>query len=169
MDSSSEAPPGARRSPSTRTARRDGRGARKKRAAPTARDPSTRAEDVDRCATRGRHDAGRAGGQPAGNVAAEDGAFASSLDRSVGRYSGSSRRTVSYVVGSAGLLAVGVGSIFGIRALSRRHASDQLCPTDDTCSPDGIRLNNEAKTAARTADAFVAAVSWASESRRTCF
>jgi hypothetical protein len=75
----------------------------------------------------------------------------------VGRPPAMSRQTASYVVGSIGLAAIGVGSAFGIRAVARRQASDSLCPTDDTCSSAGMRLNNEARTAARVADVFVGA------------
>jgi hypothetical protein len=47
---------------------------------------------------------------------------------------------------------VGVGSFFGVKALSNRHDSDALCPADNRCTAEGVTLNNDAKTAAWIAD-----------------
>jgi hypothetical protein len=68
-----------------------------------------------------------------------------------------SRRKTAYVVGAAGLVALGIGSYFGIQAFSKRHSSDSLCPTDDSCTGNGARLNDEAKTAAFRSDITVGA------------
>jgi hypothetical protein len=56
--------------------------------------------------------------------------------------------TLGWVVGGAGVAAIGVGAFFGVRAISKRHESDGQCPTDITCSPEGVTLNQQATTAA---------------------
>lgn len=71
-------------------------------------------------------------------------------DRGADRASG--RRTLGWVLGGTGIAAIGVGSYFGVRALDKRSQSDKLCPTDNTCTSEGVSLNNEAKTAAWIAD-----------------
>lgn len=53
-----------------------------------------------------------------------------------------------WVLGSAGVLALGVGTYFGFRTLSKRQQSDTECPTDTTCSREGVKLNDQAWTSA---------------------
>jgi hypothetical protein len=52
------------------------------------------------------------------------------------------------VVGGVGVAAIGVGGYFGIRALSKRSQSTKLCPTDTTCSAQGVTYNEQAYDAA---------------------
>ena len=59
---------------------------------------------------------------------------------------------LGWVIGGAGVAALGVGSYFGIRTFSKRSQSDKECPTDTTCSPDGVELNNDAWTSAWVSD-----------------
>ena len=61
---------------------------------------------------------------------------------------GQNVKTLGWVIGGAGVAAVGVGSYFGLRAIAKRKDSDNKCPTDTTCSGNGVDLNNQAKTAA---------------------
>jgi hypothetical protein len=43
-----------------------------------------------------------------------------------------------------GVIGAGLGTYFGLTALSKKHDSDGLCPTDDTCRPGGADLANKA-------------------------
>jgi tetratricopeptide (TPR) repeat protein len=65
-------------------------------------------------------------------------------------------RTVSYVVGGASLLALGVGGVFGLDAISNKDSGHRQCPMDP-CSDAGLAAYNSAKTDARLADVFIGA------------
>jgi hypothetical protein len=58
------------------------------------------------------------------------------------------RLIAGYVVGGVGLLALGVGTYFGVRTLSKKSQSDDQCPTADTCTDEGVELNDAARQAA---------------------
>lgn len=61
-------------------------------------------------------------------------------------------RDLGAVLGGVGIAAIGVGSYFGVTALSKHSDSNKYC-TDTTCSSQtGIDLNNDAKKNARIAD-----------------
>jgi hypothetical protein len=64
--------------------------------------------------------------------------------------SGNSRRLAGWLIGGAGVAAVGVGTIFGVLALSRRNDSNGYC--NPGCSQQGVDLNNEAITYAWVSD-----------------
>jgi hypothetical protein len=64
------------------------------------------------------------------------------------------RRAVAYGLGGVGVAAVVVGSVFGLRAISKRNDSDAQCPANQ-CSQAAVDLNNQAKTAARVADVTI--------------
>jgi hypothetical protein len=66
------------------------------------------------------------------------------------------RKIAAYVVGGVGVASLVAGGIFGIRAISKRHDSDAECPGNQ-CSEQGVRLNNEAKTAAWVSDFTIGA------------
>lgn len=53
------------------------------------------------------------------------------------------RRTLAYVSGAVGVVGVGVGSYFGLHALSKRHESDAQCP-NGSCTQQGVDLNDAA-------------------------
>jgi len=55
---------------------------------------------------------------------------------------GSGQRTAGWIVGGAGVAVLGVGTAFGILALSMRKASNGECI--GFCSQRGVNLNNEA-------------------------
>jgi hypothetical protein len=56
--------------------------------------------------------------------------------------------TVGWVVLGTGVAALGVGTYFGISALSKQSDVEKECPTSQTCSPQGIELSKDANTAA---------------------
>lgn len=58
------------------------------------------------------------------------------------------KRTIGFVVGGVGVAALGVGAFFGVRTLSQKKDSDELCPTDTTCTPQGAALSADAHTSA---------------------
>ena len=68
---------------------------------------------------------------------------------------GNRRRVAGFVVAGATVAALATGAIFGARAFSKRHASDSQCPPIDGiehCTDEGVRDNEQAKTAARVSD-----------------
>lgn len=60
----------------------------------------------------------------------------------------SSRRTAGYVVGGAGVLALWVGGVFGVRAILKRQDSDSDCP-QGACNARGWSTYEQAQTSAR--------------------
>jgi serine/threonine-protein kinase len=81
-------------------------------------------------------------------------ASASHVDRDAGW---PVQRTVSIVVGAAGVVALGVGTYFGLRAISKDNDADALCMSDSGgCSnSQGSKLADEAKHAATLSNVFV--------------
>jgi hypothetical protein len=61
----------------------------------------------------------------------------------------STQRVAGYVVGGAGLASVVVGSIFGLRAISKNSDSKDYCRTDTLCSSHGLALRDDARDAAK--------------------
>jgi serine/threonine-protein kinase len=52
------------------------------------------------------------------------------------------------VVGGVGLVGIGVGAFFGLRAISKNDEAESFC-NGSTCSdPDGVTLTDEARDAA---------------------
>lgn len=66
------------------------------------------------------------------------------------------RATLGYGVGALGVFSLGVGTYFGLRALSKKSDSDRTCPTATTCDGAGYSANQEAKTAADVATITIA-------------
>ncbi len=56
-------------------------------------------------------------------------------------------RTAGWVMLGAGVVSSGVGAAFGVRAFSKRSASDDECPAGE-CTTRGVALNEDAKDAA---------------------
>jgi hypothetical protein len=56
--------------------------------------------------------------------------------------------TLGWIIGGAGIVSLGVGTFFGIQTLSKKKKSDDLCPTDTTCTKEGAKLSDEAHTTA---------------------
>ncbi|RLB63745.1 MAG: hypothetical protein DRI90_06165 [Deltaproteobacteria bacterium] len=60
---------------------------------------------------------------------------------------GAVRGTIGLVMGGLGLAGIGVGSAFGLIAMSKKNEVDELCPDETKCTAAGIAINDEAKTA----------------------
>jgi hypothetical protein len=60
-------------------------------------------------------------------------------------------RTAAYVVGGAGLVAIGVGVAFGLRASDKEDASKAGCPSG-CITQEAADLNQQARTAATIAN-----------------
>jgi hypothetical protein len=57
--------------------------------------------------------------------------------------------TVAYVVGGVGIIGIGVGSYFGLRAMSKNSDAEAFCKTKNVCTDQqGIDLTEDAKDAA---------------------
>ncbi len=54
---------------------------------------------------------------------------------------------LSYAIGALGVVGLGMGTFFGIRAVSRKDEADQGC-AGRFCTADGLRANDQARTAA---------------------
>jgi len=64
----------------------------------------------------------------------------------------STQKTWGLIVGAAGIAGLGVGSYFGVQALSGSSQAKQTCPNAACPAPDAVQQNNDAKTDARIAD-----------------
>src|SRR5207244_531978 len=62
--------------------------------------------------------------------------------------SGGSQRAVGFVVGGVGLVGIGVGTVFGLQAISKSHDANGLCPSSPCGDHAGVTLNDDAKRAA---------------------
>jgi hypothetical protein len=62
------------------------------------------------------------------------------------------KRTVGYIVGGAGIVAIGVGVYFGVRTLSLASDVSSACPNGPCTSPDAIDKNSTAHTDALISD-----------------
>lgn len=63
------------------------------------------------------------------------------------RRAGSGTRTMGYVLLGAGAVGLGVGSIFGLRALSKKSDSDSHCDASG-CDDTGFQLRTDGRSAA---------------------
>jgi hypothetical protein len=68
---------------------------------------------------------------------------------------GSSLRYVGYGAAGLGIVAIGIGTVFGIKSLSDKRASDDACPPRG-CTPAGLQSYDDARSAARIADIAIA-------------
>jgi serine/threonine-protein kinase len=57
-------------------------------------------------------------------------------------------RPVAYVLGGVGIVGIGLGSYFGLRAISKNSDAEKLCPDNSCPDDDGLRLTSQAKDAA---------------------
>jgi hypothetical protein len=64
----------------------------------------------------------------------------------------SSQKTWGLVVGAVGVVGVGVGTYFGVQALSDSSHAKQQCPSAACPAPAAVQQNDDAKTAAHIAD-----------------
>jgi serine/threonine-protein kinase len=62
------------------------------------------------------------------------------------------QKTWGLIVGAAGIAGLGVGSYFGVQALSASSHAKETCPNAACAAPGAVQQNNDAKTDARIAD-----------------
>jgi hypothetical protein len=66
---------------------------------------------------------------------------------------GSGQRTAAFVVGAAGIVGIGIGTVFGLRAISKNNDAKANCPRGYECdSADGPEFADAAKSAARVSN-----------------
>lgn len=65
--------------------------------------------------------------------------------------SGKTQRLIGYAVGGAGVVALGIGGYFGLRAFSRWDDRNAHC-SDAGCDPTGVEAGDDADTAATVAN-----------------
>src|SRR4029077_18465778 len=67
------------------------------------------------------------------------------------------QRPVAFVLGGAGVVALGIGSYFGLHAISKNHQADDRCPGDGSTCADarGAELSRQANDAAALSNAFI--------------
>jgi hypothetical protein len=65
---------------------------------------------------------------------------------------GRGQRTAGWIVGGAGLVALGVGAAFGVATLVNKHDSDRLCSSSPCDNPAALDANDRAHTDAWVAD-----------------
>jgi serine/threonine-protein kinase len=68
--------------------------------------------------------------------------------------SGSTQRTIGLVVGGVGVVGLGVGAIFGIRAKSKDSEAATHCGPDGFCDSQGVDLGDQAMSSAGLATAL---------------
>jgi hypothetical protein len=62
---------------------------------------------------------------------------------------GNALRTAAYVTGALGIVGLGVGSYFGVKAISKNNEAKDHCPGGNVCDdPQGESLTNDAQSAA---------------------
>jgi hypothetical protein len=66
------------------------------------------------------------------------------------------RHLVGWVVGGAGVVALGVGGFVGVLALGDHHEATTLCPTSSCANAQGVSDNNKARTEAWVSDVGIA-------------
>lgn len=70
---------------------------------------------------------------------------------------GSTQRTLALVAGGVGIVAVGVGSVFGFRARSLWSDAKNACPSDRCTTQDGVTKAHDAGSAADLSSIFFVA------------
>lgn len=69
---------------------------------------------------------------------------------------GSTQKTIGLVVGGVGVVGVGLGTFFGLRAKSKKDSSLDHCPNDpNLCDAKGVDLRDQALGSAKLATAFM--------------
>ena len=74
---------------------------------------------------------------------------------------------LGWVVLGTGVVALGVGTYFGVSALSTQNKVNQECPTLQSCSPKGIDLSHDAQAERGRVTSASASGSWVSWSVAT--
>jgi hypothetical protein len=67
------------------------------------------------------------------------------------------QETLGLVVGGVGIVGVGLGSYFGVRAISKNSDAEELCTTDVLCGREGLKKTDDARADANFSNiAFIA-------------
>jgi hypothetical protein len=66
-------------------------------------------------------------------------------------------RTAGFVVGGLGIVGLGIGTAFGVSALSKNAESKDTCDANNVCDPSGKTLRDSARSAGNASTiAFIA-------------
>lgn len=57
------------------------------------------------------------------------------------------RSALPYILGAGGVIGLGLGSYFGLQAMTRNDESKEVCRTETLCSPNGVTLREDAQEA----------------------
>ncbi len=77
------------------------------------------------------------------------------VDTAPATHGTSHQRTIGLVVGAAGLALIGVGSYFGVQAISNSNDAKKACSPSNCTDPNAVQTNNDAKTDAVVTDVLV--------------
>jgi hypothetical protein len=66
----------------------------------------------------------------------------------------SGRRTAGLVIAGVGVVGIGIGSVFGLGAMSSKKDADAYCNAQSQCSPQGGSARDSAKSKATMSTAF---------------
>lgn len=80
----------------------------------------------------------------------------SSADTSAAVQTSGGTRTAAYVVGALGVAGLGVGTYFGVRAISKNSSAEKHCPSNDSCDAAGLTYTDQAKNAAVASNISIA-------------
>lgn len=70
---------------------------------------------------------------------------------------GSTQRTLGIIIGGAGIVGLGVGTVFGLRSMSKHDDDLKYCDPNSSCDATGVNLRNEARDAGNISTvAFIA-------------
>ena len=66
---------------------------------------------------------------------------------------GGTQRAIAYVVGGAGIVSLGIGTVFGIQAISKSNDAKSHCnPAPSFCTQAAVNENSDAKSSALISD-----------------
>lgn len=78
-----------------------------------------------------------------------------SVPSAEGSAPGAWKRPVGWTLGGVGLAAIGVGTYFGVSAISKSNDAKSQCSPSNCASPAAVSENGDAKTAATIADVAI--------------
>ena len=74
-----------------------------------------------------------------------------------GSSGGNGLRTAAYVTGALGVVSLGIGTYFGVKAISKNNDAKEHCPGGNICNdPAGESLTNDAQSAATVSNITIA-------------
>jgi serine/threonine-protein kinase len=92
---------------------------------------------------------------PPGTTAPEKPADAQSAVINTSTSQSDSQRIMGLVVGAAGVVGIGVGSYFGLRAFSKNSDAEEHCPNGQCKDQEGVALTDDARSAATVANVAI--------------